>query len=76
MMELIGVRNLDHVYEIVERYVPAQRLTPKVSYFIQQVYGAYEKEQLSSEERSRADNRIEDQGSLDQNQNIPRGPRL
>ena len=41
LMGKVGVRDMDHVYEILERHIPRQLLTPRIDYFAQAVFSEY-----------------------------------
>lgn len=41
LMEVVGIASLEQVYEIIERHIPSQRLTPLASFFAQEIYARY-----------------------------------
>ncbi len=47
LIKYLDIKNIDKLHEIVEKYIPSIRLTPKVDYFIQEVWQKYNKEKES-----------------------------
>ena len=41
LMELVEPESLERVYEIIEKYIPAPRLTPMASFFAQEIFARY-----------------------------------
>lgn len=44
LMEYLGVRSIDQVFDILERNIHPSRLTPRVGYFAQNVFEEYKEE--------------------------------
>lgn len=42
LMKLVGVKSLEQVYAIIERYIPSPRLTPMASFFAQEIFARYQ----------------------------------
>lgn len=42
LMKLVGVKSLEQVYAIIERYIPSPRLTPMASFFAQEIFVRYQ----------------------------------
>lgn len=41
LMKLVKPSSIETVYEIIERYIPSQRLTPLASFFAQEIYARF-----------------------------------
>lgn len=41
LMELVEPESLERVYEIIEKHIPAPRLTPMASFFAQEIFARY-----------------------------------
>ena len=41
LMNLVGPESIDDVYAIIERFMPAPRLTPLAGFFAQEIYSRY-----------------------------------
>ena len=44
LMKLVGVETIEEVYDIIEKYIPAQRLTPMAQFFAQEIFHRYKEE--------------------------------
>lgn len=45
LMGVVGVESIEQVYGIIERHIPAQRLTPMASFFAQEMFARYQARQ-------------------------------
>ena len=44
LMKLVGVRDMEEVYAIIERHIPSPRLTPIAGFFAQEIFARYRNE--------------------------------